>query len=468
MFRTSNQNKGLIRPHHSSLLALCWLLDAATVGLMLHAIAWILDVRFSQSYTILMWVSIGAFFFFAELRGVYQSWRVSRLIDEAKRVWATWGSVVLAVVVLGFLTKTSTEYSRRVMLSWFLFTPFVLAGWRVVMRSLLRSLRQYGANTRTVAVVGTGQLADHTGRTIHKNAWMGLQLLGFYDDEPSTEERRRQQTGSIDDLVRKAHSGEVDHVYMALPMKEEDKMMDVVAKLGDTTVSVFFVPDLFVFDLLHGTVGSLDGIPAISVYESPFDGLSGLVKRIEDIILASVILAVIAIPMLFIALGVKLTSRGPVLFKQHRYGVGGDPIRVWKFRTMSVCEDDANITQAQKNDVRVTKFGAFLRRTSLDELPQFINVLQGKMSIVGPRPHAVAHNEKYRKLIHGYMLRHKVKPGITGWAQINGWRGETETLEKMEKRVEFDLEYIKIWSIWLDLKIILLTMFKGFRDKAAY
>ncbi|HBV2999050.1 TPA: exopolysaccharide biosynthesis polyprenyl glycosylphosphotransferase, partial [Klebsiella pneumoniae] len=172
--------------------------------------------------------------------------------------------------------------------------------------------------------------------------------------------------------------------------------------------------------------------------------------------------------LLIIACLIKLTSPGPIIFKQTRYGMDGKPIKVWKFRSMSVMENDNKVIQATKNDIRITKVGRLLRRTSLDELPQFFNVLFGGMSIVGPRPHAVAHNEQYRNLIEGYMLRHKVKPGITGWAQINGWRGETDTLEKMEKRVEFDLEYIREWSIWLDLKIIFLTIFKGFINKSAY
>ncbi|HHO8640587.1 TPA: exopolysaccharide biosynthesis polyprenyl glycosylphosphotransferase, partial [Klebsiella pneumoniae] len=172
--------------------------------------------------------------------------------------------------------------------------------------------------------------------------------------------------------------------------------------------------------------------------------------------------------LIIISLAVKITSPGPVIFRQTRYGMDGKPIKVWKFRSMVVMENDTEVKQATKDDVRVTNVGKFLRRTSLDELPQFFNVLFGEMSIVGPRPHAVSHNEQYRSLIEGYMLRHKVKPGITGWAQINGWRGETDTLDKMEKRIEFDLEYIRSWSVWLDLKIIVMTIFKGFVNKSAY
>ena len=213
-------------------------------------------------------------------------------------------------------------------------------------------------------------------------------------------------------------------------------------------------------------MSSLVSIPAPSLHETPFYGVDGWVKRLEDLLMASLIL--LLIPMLIIAAAVKLTSPGPVLFKQRRYGLNGSVVEVWKFRSMTVTEDGDRVIQAQKNDARITPLGAFLRRTSLDELPQFFNVLQGTMSVVGPRPHAVAHNEQYRGLIRGYMLRHKVKPGITGWAQISGWRGETETLDKMAMRVKHDLDYVKNWSLWLDLKIIFLTVFKGFVNKSAY
>jgi putative colanic acid biosynthesis UDP-glucose lipid carrier transferase len=221
-------------------------------------------------------------------------------------------------------------------------------------------------------------------------------------------------------------------------------------------------------DLMNSRWGYLEDIPYLSLHESPFYGLDGALKRMEDVIFSLFILAIIAVPMLLIAMGIKLSSKGPVFFKQRRYGLNNQEVIVWKFRTMTVQEDGDQIPQASRNDPRVTKLGAFLRKTSLDELPQFINVLQGHMSIVGPRPHAVAHNEYYRKEIYGYTLRHKVKPGITGWAQVNGWRGETDTYNKMRNRVDHDLWYINHWSIYLDLVIILRTLFTGFTDKQAY
>ena len=251
-------------------------------------------------------------------------------------------------------------------------------------------------------------------------------------------------------------------------MASQPRIHKLLSELRDTTASIYFVPDIFTFDLIQARMDSIHGIPVVAVCETPFYGVSGLLKTLSDYLLAAVSLVLICPLLLGIALGIKLSSPGPVLFKQRRYGLDGKQISVYKFRTMTVLEDGDQIRQATRDDGRITPFGRFLRRTSLDELPQFINVLQGRMSIVGPRPHAVAHNEMYRKLIDGYMVRHKVKPGITGWAQVNGLRGETETVEKMRERIEYDLAYLRNWSLRLDLKILLRTILLVFRDRSAY
>ncbi len=253
-----------------------------------------------------------------------------------------------------------------------------------------------------------------------------------------------------------------------MSMKDETRLRDIISQLTDTTCSVLLIPDVFTFNILQSRTEEINGVPVVPLFDTPLNGINMVFKRIEDVVVSSIILLLISPVLCTIAVIVKVTSPGPVIFRQIRYGMDGKPIRVWKFRSMTVMENDTKVIQATKNDVRVTKVGKFLRRTSLDELPQFFNVLFGQMSVVGPRPHAVSHNEQYRSLIQGYMLRHKVKPGITGLAQINGWRGETDTLEKMEKRIEYDLMYIRSWSVWLDLKIIFLTVFKGFINKSAY
>jgi putative colanic acid biosynthesis UDP-glucose lipid carrier transferase len=299
---------------------------------------------------------------------------------------------------------------------------------------------------------------------------MGLRFEGFYDDrlKKRASSEDVEIRGNLQKLVADAKSGAIDIVYIAFSLKAEDRIKQIISDLSDTTVSIYYVPDFFGFDLLRAQWSSVGNIAVVSIHDTPFYGIDGALKRAFDIVFSVVALLLIAIPLVVIALCVKLTSKGPVLFKQRRFGLEGEEITVWKFRSMKVMEDGEAVTQATKNDPRVTKLGAFLRKTSLDELPQFFNVLQGRMSVVGPRPHAVAHNELYRTKIQGYMLRHKVKPGITGLAQIKGYRGETDTLDKMEGRVKYDLEYIRHWSLFLDVKIIMLTVFKGFSGDNVY
>ncbi|MEJ5894823.1 undecaprenyl-phosphate glucose phosphotransferase, partial [Klebsiella pneumoniae] len=289
--------------------------------------------------------------------------------------------------------------------------------------------------------------------------WLGFVVKGIYDDNPQIEYGNVPYGGSLSTLIAQARAGEIDRIYIALSMKDEQIIKDLVSKLTDTTCSVLLIPDVFTFNILQSRTEEINGVPVVPLFDTPLSGINMLFKRLEDIVVSSIILVLISPVLIGIALAVKFSSPGPIIFRQIRYGMDGKPIKVWKFRSMTVMENDDKVIQATKNDVRVTKVGRFLRSTSLDELPQFFNVLFGQMSVVGPRPHAVSHNEQYRSLIQGYMLRHKVKPGITGLAQINGWRGETDTLEKMEKRIEYDLLYIRGWSIWLDLKIIFLTIF---------
>jgi putative colanic acid biosynthesis UDP-glucose lipid carrier transferase len=425
----------------------------------------------TQSYLTVVLISILLFLLVAEARGLYKSWRTENLTNEVIDVSVVWGSVLTVLLVLAVATKTSADYSRVVISSWSLIVPFSMVFMRIGVRSLLRKARADGRNTRTVAFAGNTSASRKMAAHIRKMPWMGLNVVGVFDDRSTDRlilEKDIPLLGTLQDLVEQAKRGEIDIVYVTLPMHAELRIIELMDKLGDTTACVFMVPDLFVFDLFHANWSSVAGMPVVSVYEDPFFGIEGGIKRLEDVLLGSLILLMVAPLMLLIALGVKLTSPGPVLFKQRRYGLNGQVVEVWKFRSMTVCDDGDRVVQAKKNDARVTPFGAFLRRTSLDELPQFINVLQGQMSIVGPRPHAVAHNEEYRNMIQGYMLRHKVKPGITGWAQINGWRGETDTLDKMQSRVDCDLAYVRNWSLWLDIKIIFKTVFKGFIGNNAY
>jgi putative colanic acid biosynthesis UDP-glucose lipid carrier transferase len=312
-------------------------------------------------------------------------------------------------------------------------------------------------------ILGATPSAEKLYEEVEQRPWLGLKFTGIYDDRKadrhhSFAKHSCQHLGGTADLVEACRAGRIDVVYVALPLRAETRVGDVLRALANTTATVYLVADFPSYDLLSARWTALGNSPLISIHDTPFIGVFGWLKRLEDVVVGLAILVLVSIPLLVIALAVKVTTPGPVLFRQLRYGLNGRAIRVLKFRTMTVCEDGANIIQARHNDVRVTPLGRFLRRTSLDELPQFLQVLTGEMSIVGPRPHAVAHNEQYRSLIPLYMLRHKVKPGITGWAQVNGWRGETPTLDLMEKRVAHDLEYINNWSFLLDLKIILFTV----------
>lgn len=360
-----------------------------------------------------------------------------------------------------------------VAVSWSLAVPTTISFYRISARIILREIRRTGINTRKIAIVGAKEPGITLAASILQSRWMGMDIAGFYDDRATLGSKplvgkSLQVLGNIEHLKARAREGDIDDVYIALPMQEENTIKDLVEHLASTPCCVHIVPDLFTYKMMNVRSHQIGGLPVVSVYASPFDSLDAIVKRTEDIVLSALILCVIAVPMLFIAAAVKLTSKGPVIFKQRRYGINGEEIMVWKFRSMTTCDNGDVIVQATRNDARVTKLGALLRKTSLDELPQFINVLQGTMSIVGPRPHAVAHNELYRDQIDGYMQRHVVKPGITGWAQVNGWRGETDTICKMQKRVEFDLHYIRNWSILMDVKIIMLTLVKGFVHKSAF
>ncbi len=331
-----------------------------------------------------------------------------------------------------------------------------------------------GERSRAV-IVGLSDLSRKLTHHFKQNPLLRVGCIGFFDDrwsERSQEDGQNQPEivlGKIASAAEFVKTYNVQHIYIALPLSAQPRIMALMDDLRDTTASIYFVPpDIISFDLIQASISTINGIPIVTVCESPFLGINSIVKRISDVALSLSILLLIAPLMLLIAIGVKLSSRGPVLFKQRRYGLDGKDIVIYKFRSMTVMEDDEQINQATRNDPRTTRFGSFLRKTSLDELPQFINVLQGRMSVVGPRPHAVSHNEMYRSLIKGYMVRHKVKPGITGWAQVNGFRGETETLEKMQARIDYDLDYLRNWSLSLDLLIIFRTISVIVKDKNAY
>ena len=462
--------EGLIRPYKSEFYLLSKCVDVVCIIGSLALLCWLYD----KSWQVQVLPAITAtvlFQIFAEFGRLYRSNRSEFLGRELLQIYGIWIAVMFMLLLLAYGFKMSSQYSRLAIGSWFVIAPLSLCLWRVGLRITLRFFRQRGYNSRVIAIAGASASGVEVAKIIQQSGWMGLRIFGFFDDRKPSHDRTTW-TGSVegdfDELVRLAHNKSIDVIYIALPFKSAERIQMLIDKLADTTASVYIVPEAFWINMLRGRWVNLGSLPVVSVYETPFYGINGWLKRLEDVLLASVIILLIIGPAILIAIGVKLSSRGPILYKQKRYGLDGQEIEVWKFRTLRVCEEDGKIQQVTKNDNRVTWFGALLRSTSLDELPQFFNVLQGSMSIVGPRPHAVVHNEYFRPLVKEYMVRHKVKPGITGWAQVNGWRGETETIDKMEQRVKHDLWYIHNWSLWLDLKIILLTLYKGFINKNAF
>lgn len=388
-----------------------------------------------------------------------------------REIFLGWFPIVILLVLFGYATEYLTAFPWRVMLTWFVAAPAALFLAHVAARLYLPKVLSLESNQRTAVIAGANELGIKLANRFQNETVLGIRLIGFFDDRSRsrlTHAGNYPLHGPLANIAAFVKQHRVDLIYVALPMASQPRILKLLDELRDTTASIYFIPDIFLADLIQARLDDVSGIPVVAVCETPFYGVNGLIKRIEDVIFSSLILLLISPVVLFAAIGVKLGSPGPVLFKQRRYGLDGKEIIVYKFRSMTVCEDGDHIPQATRSDRRITPFGTFLRKTSLDELPQFINVLQGRMSIVGPRPHAVAHNEIYRKLIKGYMIRHKVKPGITGWAQVNGFRGETDTLEKMRARIEYDLDYLRNWSVRLDLHVIMRTAMLVFRDARAY
>jgi putative colanic acid biosynthesis UDP-glucose lipid carrier transferase len=392
-----------------------------------------------------------------------------RLSSAAVGVLGSWLTLLAILAGFGYGTRSLDLFNHDVIKLWMVATPLLQL---LFVRLGHRALRHEAAvvqNRRRAAVIGAGGLGVKVARALSQNVSQGIDFVGYFDDRNDSRlhaDAAAKRLGSLADAAPYILANGVKEVFITLPLGSQPRIINLLEHLQGTTASVYFVPDVFGISIIQGRLQDINGIPVVGICETPFTGINRLIKRASDVVLASLILLLILPVLLVVALGVKFSSPGPVIFKQRRNGLDGEEIVVYKFRSMTTMDNGTVVKQATKGDARITPFGAFIRRTSLDELPQFINVLQGRMSIVGPRPHAVAHNEMYRQLIKAYMVRHKVKPGITGWAQVNGHRGETDTLEKMQTRVEYDLEYLRNWSLGLDLVIILRTVKSVFYDKA--
>ncbi|MFC3093297.1 undecaprenyl-phosphate glucose phosphotransferase [Alteromonas sediminis] len=462
---------GFVKNNVNTFAAAYRFVDLLVIHLSLMLALVIYGLEFSNDYLLLSLTANITFAIAAESNALYRSWRSGFFKQLIFYTFVSWGVAVTAMLLLMFFSKTSETYSRVAIALWIGMGGLALISWRTLFGIFLTHMRKKGHNTRSVAIIGMSEAGIRLAHEINYRKETGYRVEAFYDDRGQDRLDNTfadKLVGDVESGVRAARANQYDTIFIAMPMKAEARIRDILFRLGDTTADVQLIPNFFMFSMMQTTMSHVGNIQTLSVYNNPMSGGAAALKRFEDIVLSSIILSLIALPMLAIAIGIKLTSKGPVIFKQDRYGLNGKRIKMWKFRSMTVTENSDVVTQATKGDARITRFGAFLRRTSLDELPQFINVLKGDMSVIGPRPHAVAHNEEYRKMVDFYMLRHKVKPGITGWAQVNGWRGETETLDKMKKRIEYDLDYIRHWSLWMDFKILILTLFKGFVNKNAY
>lgn len=403
--------------------------------------------------------------------GVYRGWRGENVFHNFHNLVAAWIAVLLVLIVLAFLTKTSEIYSREWLLVWAVSSLPVLLVFRLLLYVFIANLKKRGRGHVSVVIVGAGDMGREIVRRLKAMDWTGFDIVAFFDDDPELQEQSvegvpvKGRTDQVADYLRRANEGATYEVWLALPLRAEEKVKEILHDLRHTPVATRYIPNIFGFRLLNHDVSQIGGIPVIDLNVTPMVGLNRTIKAIEDRLLAAIILLLISPLMLILALGVKLSSPGPVFYRQERVGWNGLPFEMLKFRSMPVeAEADTGPVWAREGEKRATPFGALLRRTSLDELPQFINVLKGEMSIVGPRPERPLFVDKFKDEIPDYMMKHIVKAGITGWAQVNGWRGDTD----LEKRIEYDLYYIEHWSLWFDLQIILMTLFKGFVNKNAY
>jgi len=473
-YQNNQVHQPIIFKRGTSLAApvLLWMMDAlpaVLAGFMFFPLTLLYDVDYDRPFLVLS--ILAATFTLAVLPSNATSQVVSGRIELATTLLWRWAVLVACLLALGYVTKFSEDYSRRVVVTWVLVTPVLLVVLQLSLQSITRALLMDAAHARRAVIVGCTGASQELARRLSLHTELGMSVAGFFDDRGSDRlgcAKYAQLLGRFSDVADFVNNRNIDVIFIAIPPGQVTRMRDLVNDLGDTTASIYYVPDVSGFDMIQQRTSEILGFPVVAMCETPFHGYRGLVKRLMDVVIAALALVLLAPMLLGIAWAVKRSSPGPVLFRQRRYGLDGREIQVYKFRTMSVCEDGARVAQARPYDQRVTPVGRHLRRWSLDELPQLINVLQGTMSLVGPRPHAVAHNEEYRKLIKRYMVRHKVLPGITGLAQVRGCRGETARVEDMEARVVFDLEYMRNWSPLLDLQILVATAFAVFRTDRAY
>jgi len=466
--------RGLLKEHWQFLSLLLRALDVCAVagsGLLAYSYRFG-HVQLDKNYQIALLLSALFTLIVFQSAHIYTSMRGQSFWITMRRLLQAVMGVCVLLASAAFITKTGVRFSREWFLLWTFFAVFTVFSLRCGLLIILRLMRSWGWNEKCVVMIGANKLSYKLVETMQQSLWTGFRITTILDDETTLTNIHGipvlTMPPSLSSMI--AHKKEtIDEIWLALPLRAEEQVKALLYELRHCTIPVRYMLNVYDLGIFNPSISHVAGMPTLNINNSPMTGINRLIKALEDRMIAALILVAISPLFALLALGVKLSSNGPVFFKQLRHGWDGRVIKVYKFRTMKLHAERAGaLQQATLQDERITAFGKFLRRTSLDELPQFINVLQGRMSIVGPRPHALLHNEQYKESINAYMQRHQVKPGITGWAQINGWRGETNTLEKMQKRIEHDLFYIENWSLFFDLKIMLLTLFRGFINKNAY
>ena len=418
-----------------------------------------------QQYHLTVVVSVLLLWLLFPLYGVYQPLRASGVLEVLRRLSLAWLSVGLLLTALLIVLQAGELISRRWLAVWWVSSWLGLLLLRVVLSGLLAALRRRGFNRKAIVMVGGGVLGKRIIRRLQTLDWLGLDVVAVFDDAPKLQGGTVEGVpvrGDCDQLLAFLQREPVHEVWLALPLRAEQRMQAVLHALRHSTVTVRWVPDMFAFHLINHSLSDFAGMPVLNLTSTPLYGINRGLKWLEDKLLASLILLLVSPVCVLLALGVKLSSPGPVFYRQERVSWNNRRFIMLKFRSMPV-DAEARSGPAWSNvrDARSTRFGDWLRRTSLDELPQFLNVLKGDMSIVGPRPERPYFIEQFKEHIPGYMKKHLVKAGITGWAQVNGWRGDTD----LSKRIEYDLYYIEHWSLWLDCKIILMTVFPALRPR---
>ena len=462
--------QGTLREHAhivETVLRVCDL-TAVTLAALVSYTLYFKTSQFNTIYSI--GVAIGVLCTLAVFRHftVYRTWRGTSIFNEIKVLSQAWSAVFVILSLIYFVTGSLSIYPLEWLLLWMLLAWMFLVIFHTALRLALRQIRRRGFNQRSVILIGYDQLCGKLARQLTDARWAGLKVLGFFDERGAdriTPQREAPYLGTlnhVDDYLRK---NDVDQIWLAYPLRAENRVQQVVHRLRHCPLDVRYALDIDTFRLFNHSITEVASVPVLTLSESPLHGMRWLAKSLEDFIFASLLLLLTSPLFVIIAIGVKLSSPGPVFYRQERVSWNNKPFTMLKFRSMPVeAEAETGPVWNSRNDRRATEFGAFLRRTSLDELPQLINVLRGEMSLVGPRPERPYFVEKYKDEIPDYMKKHMVKAGITGWAQINGWRGNTD----LKKRIEYDLYYIKNWSIWFDLKILFLTPFKGLVHRNAY